>query len=263
MRKILGLFLLSFFLMSANIGDYQLVNTVTFPTHTVFSTDKFGNLFAILGNQLLQFDKNGKPLANFSKGNLGELRSVDASNPLKIVLFYPDFAQIVTLNSKLGEQSVINLRNIGLNQPLVACSSENGGFWIYDRDDDQLKKIDLNLQIAFQSGNLTQAFGQTIQPNFICESGGYVYLNNPETGIKVFDQFGTFYKEIPYPGLRSFQIVDQNILFVKDNKFFRYESKSVSEKEILLPPHGAVSGGRIEQQQLYLLTSDSLNFYSF
>lgn len=260
-KKYLLIFI-SFFFFGA-IGDYQLIHSIPFSHVSFVTTDKLGNTFVIIGNQVLQFDPNGKPLTNFSKSNIGSLRSLDASNPMKIMLFYPDFAQLVILNSKLAEQATINLRTAEINQPIVACNSENGGFWIYDNDDDQLKKLDLNLQIIFQSGNLTQTLGYKVQPRFILESGGYVYMNDPENGILIFDLFGTYFKLLPFKGLKSFQVVDQNILFVKSNKLFRYDSKVAVEEEVLLPPHDSVLNARIEGQQLYLLTSDSLNFYSF
>lgn len=254
--------LLIFFCFGA-IGDYQYINSIPFTRGPFFTTDKLGNAFVILGRQLLEFDMNGKPLANFSKANYGDLQSIDASNPLKIVLFYPDFAQLVILNNKLAEQATINLRASGIDQPLVACGSENGGFWIYDNSDDQLKKLDLNLQIVYQSGNVTQATGSKIQPRFIIEEQGFVYISDPQIGILVFDQFGTYYKSLPFKGLRQFQVVDKNILYIRDNKLIRYDTKTISEQEILLPVHDSVIHSRIEQQQLYLLTSDSLSFYSF
>ncbi len=244
-------------------GDYQKINSIAFSHTSFITTDKLGNAFVVIGNQLLQFDPSGKPLANFSRSNLGAIRSIDASNPMKIVLFYPDFAQMIILNSKLAEQSTINLRNATINQPVIACGSENGGFWIYDNEDDQLKKLDLSLQIIYQSGNLTQTLGYKIQPRFVVESGGYVYLNDPKNGILIFDLFGTYYKLLPFKGLKSFQVIDQNVLFVDSNKLFRYDSKSAIEEEVLLPPHDSILNARIEGQQLYLLTSDSLSFYSF
>lgn len=256
------IFFLSLFLISAT-GDYTLINSIAFRNGPFMTSDNLGNSFVILGRQLLEFDKSGKPLNNYSRANSGDLQSVDASNPMKIVLFYPDFAQLVILNNKLAEQSTINLRASGINQPVVACGSLNGGYWIYDNEDDQLKKLDLNLQIAFQSGNLTQSVGFKIRPRFIIEDGEFVYLNDAENGILVFDQFGTYYKTFPFKGLRDFQVVDKNLLYVKENKLFRYDSKTATDTEVLLPPHETVLSTRIEQNQLYLLTNDSLSFYSF
>ena len=244
-------------------GDYLFVNSIPFSHLSFLTTDKLGNAYGIVGNQILQFDQNGKPVSNFSKNNFGEMRSIDASNPMKILLFYPDFAQLVILNSKLAEQSVVHLRASEINTPIVACNSENGGYWVYDNDDDQLKKLDLNLQIQYQSGNLTQLLGYKVQPRFLLEEDGYVYMSDPENGIFVFDLFGTYYKLLPFKGLKSFQVVDQNILFVRENKLIRYDSKIAVEQEVLLPPHDSILNARIEDKKLYLLTSDSLSFYSF
>lgn len=255
--------LILFVLCCAATGDYHQINSIPFSNLSFLTTDKLGNTYVIIGNQLLQFDPNGKPIANFSRNNLGSIRSIDASNPMKILMFYPDFAQLVVLNNKLAEQSSINLRASEINQPIVACGSENGGYWIYDNDDDQLKKLDLNLQIAYQSGNLTQVLGYKVQPRFLTEGSGFVYMSDPENGILVFDLFGTYYKLLPFKGLMSFQVIDQNILFVKENKLFRYDSKTAAEQEVLLPVHDSILNARIEGQQLYLLTSDSLSFYSF
>src|ERR1044072_2751903 len=82
-------------------GDnYTLIRSIPF-TNASFTTDNLGNAYVIAENQLLQFDGNGKPKGNYSESNLGVLRSVDASDPLKILLYYPDFTQINILNSKL------------------------------------------------------------------------------------------------------------------------------------------------------------------
>ena len=86
----------------------------------------------IIENQLLQFDQKGKPKANYSENNLGALRFVDAGNPMKVLVFYPDFARLILLDSKLSPQSTIDLRELKINQPLTACNSKENGYWVYD-----------------------------------------------------------------------------------------------------------------------------------
>ena len=152
---------------------------------------------------------------------------------------------------------------MGINQPLAACYSKENGYWVYDREDDQLKKVDINLQVVQQSGNLTQLIGYQLQPGIMVEENGFVYLNNPSTGILVFDRFGTFYKTIPYQNLTDFQVIGKDMLFINKNRLLRYDSKSISEREVILPTHDSIRSARIEHHQLYLLTNDTLNFYSF
>ena len=257
------IFLSLIFMCSAFNGDYTLINSISFPQPILLTTDKLGNAFVVVENQLLQFDLSGKPLGNYSESNLGQLWYVDPSNPMKIVLFYLDFAKLIVLDTKLTVQSTVDLRSININQPLTACRSEDDGYWVYDREDDQLKQIDLNLQVVHQSGNLTQILGYQVQPGMMIQDNGLVYINNPESGIIVFDRFASYYKTIPYTKLLSFQVVNKDILFIKNNKLLRYDSKTFDEKEVLLPDYKTIRAARIEQHQLYLLTSDSLNFYSF
>jgi hypothetical protein len=242
--------------------EYTLIRSIPF-VNVSFTTDKLGNAYVVTDNQLLQFDAKGKPVANYSETTLGALRSVDAGNPMKLVLFYPDFAQINTLNTKLALQSIVNVRSTGIVQPTVVCNSDHEGYWVYDMQDFQLKKIDLSLQVQFQSGNLSQIIGSDILPNFLVESGDYVYLNNPSTGILVFDLFGTYFKTIPLKTLGGFQVIGDQILYLEDDKLMSYDQKSAMSKEIKLPPHGALLNARIEDHELYLLTTTSLTFYSF
>lgn len=252
-----------FFINTGFENNYKMINSIPFQGDVFFTTDKLGNAYVIVENQLLQFDAEGNPVANFSESNLGTLYYVDPSNPMKILLFYRDFAKIKILDSKLSTQSDIELRSLNINQPLAACTSRDDGYWVYDREDEQLKKIDLNLQVVQRSGSLTQQLGYQVQPGIMIEDDGFVYMNNPSSGIIVFDRFGNYYKTIPYKNLTGFQLIEKEILFINHNKFFRYDSKIVSEKEILLPTSETVKSARIEQNQLYLLTSTSLNFYSF
>lgn len=261
-NKIGMYFFVMLFLVAFKADNYTLLNSIPF-SKVLFTTDHLGNAYVIAENQLLQFDSHGKPKATYSETGLGALRSVDASNPLKILLYYPDFLQINVLNSKLALQSTIRLRPLGITQPTLICNSNNEGYWIFDMQDFQLKKIDLNLQVKFESGNVSQNVGYDILPDFLVESENYVYLNNPATGILVFDLYGTYYKTIPVKNLGSFQIINDELLYVSMNKLISFHLKKLEEKEILLPQHDSLLNVRIEQKELFLLTTTSLNFYSF
>jgi len=243
--------------------EYHLEKSIPFPQISFLTSDKLGDVYVVTANQLLRFDQKGKPKMNFSENSLGELRSVDVSNPLKPVLFYPDFAEILTLNAQLALQSTIFLRSAGMVQPTLACTALQDGFWVFDLQDFQLKKIDLNLQVVAQSGDISKILGHSILPDFLVEADGKVYLNDPASGIHVFDLFGTYYKTIPILNLKNFQVVDDRILFADGKSLRSYHLKTIAEEEILLPQHDSLVQARIEQHQLYLLTNASLNFYSF
>ncbi len=254
-----GIFIL---LTSFQPGDFRLINSIPF-TNAGLTTDRFGNAYIIVENQLLEYDSSGNPKANYAEAGSGKLTSVDASNPLKIVLFYRDFARIQVLNNKLSIESTIELRNTGIMQPLVACQSFLDGYWIFDQQDFSLKKIDLNLRLIYQSGNMNQSLGYSLQPESITEANESVYMNNPATGILVFDKFGNYYKTIPITGITSFQVIEKNLLYLKDNKLNRFDFTSLADNEVILPEHETLVCARFEQQKLFLLTTASLAFYSY
>jgi len=234
-----------------------------FQSAKFITTDNIGNLYVIADNQILKFSPSGKPLQNFSDMRQGELRSVDAGNPLKVLLFYPDMARITLLGTQFAPQSTIELRNIGIQQPVLACNSQNNGYWVFDLQDFQLKKIDLNLQLQFQSGNLLQSTGKKIVPNFMTEYNNRVYINDPVNGILVFDQFGSYFKTLPVTGLRAFQIRGNELLYLQDNNIKALELKLLNERELTLPPHRDLRTFCVSDEQFYLLTTDSLFGYSY
>lgn len=243
--------------------DFKQNFELPFRSAKFITTDNIGNVFVIADNQVLKFSPSGKPLQNFSDMRQGELRTVDAGNPLKVLLFYPDMARITLLGTQFAPQSTIELRNIGIQQPTLACNSQNTGYWVYDLQDFQLKKIDLNLQLQFQSGNLLQTTGKRIVPNFMLEYNNRVYINDPVNGILVFDQFGSYFKTIPVTGLYQFQVKGNELLYLKENKLFAMDLKLLSEREISLPEHGQLRTFCASDEQFYLLTTDSLFGYSY
>ena len=242
--------------------EFRLVNSLPF-TNVQITTDRFGNAYVYSENQLLQYDSLGLMIANYSDRHSGFLSSVDASNPLKILLFYRDFARIQLLNKQLAVASTIELRDIDIMQPLVVCQSSLDGYWIFDQRDFTLKKIDVNLRVLFKSNDMNQTLGYPLEPVSMIESNDYVYMNNPATGILVFDKYGSYYKTIPVFPVTSFQVIDKDLLYLKDNKLHRYNFSTLNDNEVIIPPHDSITCVRFEQHQLYLLTTTSLNFYSY
>src|SRR5205085_9497634 len=113
----------TFSFLTAFTSDWQPVKQIPFTEIASFTTDNLGNVYVVSENILLQFDNNGKPLNHYDEKNLGRLIRIDADNPLKLLVFYPDFAQINILNSQLALQSTIQLRGIGIEQPALICNS--------------------------------------------------------------------------------------------------------------------------------------------
>lgn len=251
-------------LFSFSGDNFVLIKSVSVSAN-FFTTDYLGNSYVVRGSELIQYDSLGNKKYNFSENIAGRLKSVDASNPLKTLLFYPDFAQINFLDSKFAVQSKILLRNIGIQQPVLACNSATGGFWVYDLQDFQLKYLTDKLQVKYESGNVSQVINYDLKPSAMAEFDNLLYVNNPSTGILVFDNFGTYIKTIPEKNIASFQVVRNELVFFSDKKLKSLNLLTFASNEISLG-NAATEGiltARIEKQKLFLLKKENFEIYTF
>ena len=263
MKKITFFFLI-IILCSFSGNQYLLVKSIPLDANYI-TTDKIGNCYVVSeNNQVTKYTNQGVAEYNFSNKNMGKLKCVDATNPMKILLFYSDFNQITILDNKLALRTQITLRELNILQPLLVCTSVNEGMWIFDQQDFQLKRLDMNLRIVQESGNIIQTTGAKIQPIQLIEADGRLFLNNPETGILIFDLFGTYYKTIPIKHVSSIQVVEENLLYFKDQHLESYHLKTLEEKIIELPEKtdSLTLTIRMEQQKIFLLKKRQLNIYS-
>jgi hypothetical protein len=244
--------------------NYTLLKSLP-SSPSFFTTDNLGNCYVIENNQLTKYDNNGKTLSTYSNKDFGTLKYADASNPLHLLLFYPDFLQVVYLDKTLSSKGVsIPLDTYGMDQAILVCASYDNGFWAYDSREFSLKKIDSQFLQKYNSGNIRQSTGKDINPTFLIEWDKQVYLNDPKLGIFVFDSFGAYVKTIPLTGIASFQFIGEELIYFKDGKLKSFHLKTLAEKNILLPGDGKdATNARIEQRRCYMQTKSALNFYSY
>ena len=242
-------------------SKFTLVKSI--PANSSFVlTDNLENSYLLNGNNLNKYDGDGNFLKNFSNKNLGNITFVDAGNPLKVLLFYKSFQQLIFIDNMFAPTgNPISLNDLGYNQVSLACSSHNNGFWIYNLQNFELIRFDQSLQISQQTGNITQLSGTEINPDFITEQYNKLFLNDSTKGIFVFDIYGTYSKLIPLKGLHRFQISNDEIQYLKDGKLKSYNMKTMEEGELTLPP-GEILDARTEKEKLYLLKQKSLDIYS-
>lgn len=188
-----------------------------------FTTDNMSNIYTVKDDELIKYLPNGKMFARYSNLKLGSIQYVDATNPLKILVYYKDFQQIVFLDNQLSQNSdVVPLERLGYEQTSLVCASTNNSFWIYSKHNNELLRFNENSRKIASTGNLKQILQTNINPNAMKEHNGYLYLNSPENGIYVFDMFGTFSKVISIKNLKQFQVNESIVYYHKDSLFCSY-----------------------------------------
>ena len=253
----------SFLIFGFTLQDSKFKPVRSIPTtSSYFTTDDLGNCYLVRNDVLEKYDSEGNLLKNLSNKALGNITSVDAHDPLKILLFYKSFEQIAFIDNMLaGSGNLISLDAVGYPQASLVCASHNNGFWIYNTPGSELIRFDQNLTKTQQTGNIMQLTGVKVNPNMITEQNNLLFLNDTATGILVFDIYGTYSKTIPIKGLSNFQVSNDHIQYLQGGRLRSYDLKTLEEHDISLPATDVLNA-RTEKEKLYLLKQKSLDIYS-
>lgn len=194
--------------------------------------DAFGNIYVINDNEIVKYNVDGVLQKKFSTKRYGKIDFVDAMNPLKVLVYYKDFQQILFLDNQLTASSnMISLESLGHEQSSLVCSSSNNSFWIYDKQNNELCRFDSELKSLVKTGNLKRILDVDIKPNYMQEHNNFVYLNCPNEGILVFDIYGTFYKTVPLKNLKEFNIVNGDVFYFDNHRLKQYQAQTFNTIE--------------------------------
>lgn len=214
---------------------------------------------------LVKVNADGKMVATYSTSAYGPLFTVDASNPLNVLLFYRDFNTIVTVDNELSEIGVHKLGFRGFTDIGAVGFAQDNNFWIFDNTTMQLKKINAAGNVLESSENLF-TIGLPIEerPNFLLARNNLVFVNAPANGILVFDLMGGYYKRIPVTGLSAFQIIDNMLVYSQAGSFLlKMENLQLPrEQSFLLPASETILMAKVGKERLFLLTPTELLIYA-
>ena len=229
-----------------------------------FTTDNLGNIYAVKEEELIKYLLSGKLFNRYSNLKLGNISTIDATNPLKLLLYYRDFQQIVFLDNQLTSNSEpISLEGLGYEQTDLVCAGANNSFWIYNKQNNELVRFNETSKKVASTGNLKQILKTELKPNFMREYNGYLFLNSPETGIYVFDIFGTFSKVISIKNLKKFEINEDIIYYQKDSLYCSYNYKLFEDACKNLPNYSNLIDVEYNNTKIYLGYKDSLVVQKF
>src|SRR5437867_3559374 len=68
-----------------------------------FTTDNFGNTYLVKGEEIKKYSASGDLLKIYSNKTMGKITSIDASNSLRLLVFYKDFSSIIILDDLLSQ----------------------------------------------------------------------------------------------------------------------------------------------------------------
>lgn len=201
------------------------------------TADNLDNLYLVNEtNQLKKLNAKGDSAGVFNEvRKYGRLYSMDVTNPLKILLYYRNFATIVVLDRFLNLRHTINLRNQNIFKVKAIGTSYDNNIWIFDEGDLKLKRIDDAGQVLAETVDFRMIFDEVPSPTQIIDQDGFVYLYDPERGFYCFDIYGAFKSKVPLLGWQFTEVVAGKYYGFTEKFLERYLPASRMDQRFPLP----------------------------
>jgi hypothetical protein len=149
-----------------------------------------------------------------------------------------------------------DLESIGISQIACIARSSDNQIWLFDMSDQKLKKYSKDLKLLNESASLNNfTVGNEINPSIILDINSSILLLN-NFNLLEFDLYANFNKTVLIDTLKSFQVLNSKIVFLKNNSIYVYnKSKLKMEKINQTLPFGT-KGIRIEKERLFILKDE-------
>lgn len=231
MKRIL-IILLAFFgsvacIYSQTDTSFQLIKVISGDI-VDFTVDNLDNIYILSSrNQLKKLNANGDSVAVYNDiKKYGPATFIDVSNPLKLLLYYKDFATVVTLDRFLNAVNTIDLRKQNILQAKAIGQSYDNKIWVYDEQESKLKKIDEEGKLLLETPDFRLLLGQAPSPLKIFDEDKYVYLYDSLQGVYVFDYYGALKNNITISRWQNFKVAGKYIFGSRADTLYRYEIKT-------------------------------------
>ena len=227
------------------------------------SVDNFGNLFVVTPkNEVLKFNAKGHFLWNYTNNSFGNITQIDVTDPLRVILFYAAFQQIVVLNNNLSEISSYSFNQNPNLQITMVASANNNGFWVYDQINRELKKLTNAFTDDLSSGNIYQRNGFDIQADDMISDEQHVYIHDALEGIRIFDLYGNFIKSALIKTSGGFDVNGDFIYFFNNQKLMSFALQTFEQQEIKLPGKGPYTHVSLRFNRLVVLNEKGLTLWA-
>lgn len=226
--------------------------------------DGLGNVYAVTeSGDVRRYGENGQLLYRISEVRFGSVGGLDAVNPLRILVYYPEYLTALLLSNTLGISAELDLQQLGFLRVRAVGLARDGRLWLYDEANFQLIKLDDRGQVQRRSEPLNYILSTELKPVRLVERNERLYLHDPEQGILVFDAFGTYEYRFGGPGIRRFQVFPDRVVYEDAaGKGILHDVRSGFETPFALPGEPASRRDwRLDRDRILMLDERGLSVF--
>lgn len=203
---------------------FQLIRTIKGDI-VDFTIDNLDNVYVLNSrNQVKKYNAKGDSVSIYNDiRKYGRATLIDVSNPLKVLLYYRDFATVVMLDRFLNVVNTVDLRKQNIFQARTIAQSYDNKIWVYDELESKLKKIDEDGKLLQETPDFRLLMEKMITPVKMADENKFVYLYDSSSGVYVFDYFGSLNNVIMIQHWKNLKVTGKYIFGSRSDSLFRYE----------------------------------------
>lgn len=229
-----------------------------------FEVNNLGEIYLINSdNQLMKLDNKGDSVGVFNEvTKYGRLSYIDAHNPWRTLLYYKDFLTIALLDKYLNVIGSIKLPQVNIFRAAAMATSYDNNIWVYDEQDNKLKKIDQSGTQLTETTDFSLLFDSLPSPSRIRDNDGFVYLYDPRKGVYVFDYYGSFKNRLTFLHWKDIAVNGKYIYGFDDKYFYRYTGLLNLEKYVLPDDMRSSQSIKLANGNIYVLKDNCIYIYT-
>jgi hypothetical protein len=231
----------------------------------IMEVDVLNNLYLVTaGNQLKKLNAHFDSIAVFNDvKKYGNPTLIDVTNPLKVLLYYKNYATVVMLDRLLSERNSINFRKQNIFSVKAIATSYDNNIWLFDEQDLKLKKIDEQGMLLQETTDWRLIMNDVPSPGIIIDNNNFVYLYDINKGFFIFDYYGTFKNNLPFLQWQNISVGANNLAGFSGNQYFSYQLQSLNLKTYNLPAFfKGYSSIKAMNGKIYLLKKEGIEIYT-
>ncbi|MFN0275833.1 MAG: hypothetical protein ACKVPJ_08820 [Chitinophagales bacterium] len=231
-----------------------------------FTTDHLENIYYItVENEIVKYEWQTKETFTFSNKQLGKPSYIDVSNPLKVLVLYPDFNTIAWLDNTLSSIQLLKLNQLPDDKDYlvttVCAGQQDNVFWIFDQLSNKLISLDERGNTLFASEAFTDMFFNPYIPQQLLFENNTVYVKCTSNEILLFDVFANYVSAMDIESEGFLQITEKNFLYVKSGMLFITQGSLYNTTYYKLPAEDVLQA-QISGDKLFLRTGKYVSVYT-
>lgn len=200
------------------------------------TADNLGNLYLISAqNAVEKYSADGRLLARYTNNRAGLATAIDATNPLKIVVWYADFRIVAFLDRNLTLLGELNLIETGYPEVRSVAVAADGNLWIYDEVAFQLRKISPDGALLSESQRLNALLPGRFFVERLYDDGNNIAAFSPQQGLLGFDVYAQFRYRQPIEGVKTCIADFERITCLGESHLLLIDRLRFTERRLALP----------------------------